>query len=294
MTTVLVTGATGNVGSALVPLLTARGVAVAALTRDPSHAKSILGDNVAVSRGDFADPASLRAAVEGADSVFLACANVPDQVAYECAMIDEAARAGVRQIVKLSARGAAGRAPVAYWRWHSAIERHLMASGVPAVILQPSFFMTNFFGAADQVRERGMLFAPAATARISMIDPADVAEVAAVTLTTQGHWGQTYVLTGGQAISYAEVATHLSAATGEPVGYADIPPEALRSALTAAGLPPSAVEAFVAVFGELRQGVQETTTDIVRTLTGRAPRSFAEFARTHASVFGRSGVPIGA
>ena len=139
-----------------------------------------------------------------------------------------------------------------------------------------------------------MLFAPVASARISMIDPADVAEVAAVTLTTQGHSGQTYVLTGRQAISYAEVATHLSAATGEPVGYADIPPEALRSALTAAGLPPFAVEAFVAVFGELRQGVQQTTTDIVRTLTGRAPRSFAEFARTHASVFGRSGVPIGA
>jgi uncharacterized protein YbjT (DUF2867 family) len=294
MTTVLVTGATGNVGSALVPLLTARGVAVAALTRDPSHATSILGDNVAIQRGDYADPASLRAAVEGADSVFLACPNVSDQVSYECALIDAAARAGVRQIVKLSARGAASGAPVAYWRWHAQIERHLVASGVPAVILQPSFFMTNFFGAADQVRERGMVFAPAATARISMIDPADVAEVAAVILTTRGHSGQTYVVTGQHAISYAEVAAHLSAATGEPVGYADIPPEALGSALTAAGLPPFAVEAFVAVFEQLRQGLQETTTDIVRTLTGRAPRSFAEFARTHASVFGRSGVPVGA
>ena len=126
-----------------------------------------------------------------------------------------------------------------------------------------------------------------------MIDPADVAEVAAVTLTSQGHSGQTYVVTGDEAISYAEVAAQLSAATGDPVGYADIPPEALSSALTAAGLPPFAVEAFVAVFGELRQGVQETTTDIVQTLTGRAPRSFAEFARTHASVFGRSGVPVG-
>ncbi len=294
MTTVLVTGATGNVGSALVPLLTGRGISVSALTRDPSRAESILGDNVAISRGDFADPASLRTAVEGVDAVFLACANVPDQVAYECATIDEAARAGVRQIVKLSARGAAAGAPVAFWRWHSAIERHLAASGVPAVILQPSFFMTNFFGAADQVRERGMLFAPAATARISMIDPVDVAEVAAVTLTAQDHSGQTYILTGPEATSYAEVAAHLSAASGEPVSYADIPPEAMRSALTAAGLPPFAAEAFVAVFEQLRRGVQATTTDIVQTLTGRAPRSFAEFARAHASVFGRSGVPVGA
>ena len=294
MTTVLVTGATGNVGSALVPLLTARGVAVSALTRDPARAQSILGDNVAIQRGDFADPASLRAAAEGVDAMFLACGNVPDQVAYECAMIDEAARAGVRQIVKLSARGADAEAPVAYWRWHSQIERHLIASGIPAVVLQPSFFMTNFLGAADQVRNAGMLFAPTGSARISVIHPADVAAVAAVTLTTQGHSGQTYVLTGPEAINYAEVARHLSTAAGQPVDYADIPPEAAGPALVQAGLPPFAAEQFVAVFTALRHGIQAATANAVHALTGRPPRSFADFARDYASAFRSSGVAVGA
>ena len=175
MSTVLVTGAAGNIGSALVPLLTARGATVSALVRDPSRAEPIRGDNVSIQPGDFADPASLRRAVEGVDSVLLACGNVGDQVAYECATIDEAARAGGRRIVKLSVHGAAADSPVAYWRWHHQIERHLAASKVPAVVLQPSFLTTNFFGAADHVRDRGMLFAPAGPARISMIHPADVA-----------------------------------------------------------------------------------------------------------------------
>jgi uncharacterized protein YbjT (DUF2867 family) len=293
MTTVLVTGATGTVGSALVPLLTARGVAVSALTRDPSRAQSILGDNVAIQRGDFADPASLRAAAEAVDAVFLACSNVPDQVAYECAMIDEAARAGVRQIVKLSARGVGADAPVGYWRWHHQIERHLVASKVPAVMLRPSFLMTNFLAAADQVRNAGMLFAPVGTASISMIHPADVAEIAAIALTTQGHQGQSYVLTGPEAISYAEVASHVSAATGQSVGYADIPSEAAHQALVQAGLPPFAAEQFVAVFAALRDGAQATTTDTVHTLTGRAARPFADFAREYASAFSSGGVPVG-
>jgi uncharacterized protein YbjT (DUF2867 family) len=294
MTTVLVTGATGTIGSALVPLLTARGVKVSALVRDPSRAESIHGDNVSIQAGDFADPASLRAAVEGVDSVFLACGNVPDQVAYECAAIDEAARAGVRRIVKLSARGAAADAPVVYWRWHRQIERHLAASRIPAVVLRPSFLMTNFLGAADQVRDRGMLFAPAALAKISMIHPADVAEVAAVTLTSEDHSGQTYVLTGPEAISYAQVAAQLSDATGQSVGYANIPPEAAGPALMQAGLPQFAAEAFMAVFAALRQGAQATTTDTMHALTGRAPRSFADFAREYASAFRAGAVPVGA
>ena len=80
---------------------------------------------------------------------------------YECAVIDAAAEAGVRRIVKLSARGAAVGAPVAYWHWHGLIERHLQTCGVPALLLRPGFLMTNLLGAAEHVRQQGMLFAPA-------------------------------------------------------------------------------------------------------------------------------------
>ena len=283
-TTILVTGATGTIGSTLIPLLTARGATVRALVRDPGRTP-ISDRRVQTAVGDFADPATLRAAVESVDAVFLACGNVPEQVAYECAVIDAAAQAGVRRIVKLSARGAAIGAPVAYWHWHGLIEQYLQASTVPAVMLQPGFLMTNLLGAAEHVRHQGMMFAPASTARIAMIDPADVAAVAAVTLTTDGHDGGRYVLTGPDAISYTQVAAHLSAAIGRPVGFVDTPPEAAVSGLIDAGLPPFVAEQVVTVFGELRRGVQATTTGTVNALTGRAARPFAAFARQYADAF---------
>ena len=283
-TTILVTGATGTIGSTLIPLLAARGATVRALVRATGRTK-ISDSRIQTAVGDFADPASLRVAVEGVDAVFLACGNVPEQVAYECTVIDAAAQAGVRRIVKLSARGAAIGAPAAYWHWHGLIEQHLQASTVPAVLLQPGFLMTNLLGAAEHVRRQGMLFAPAATARIAMIDPADVAAAAAVALTTDGHDGRTYVVTGPEAISYAQVAAHLSAATGRHVGFVDIPPEAAVPALIDAGLPPFAAEQVVTVFGELRRGVQATTTGTVNALTGRAARPFAAFARQYAGAF---------
>jgi uncharacterized protein YbjT (DUF2867 family) len=286
MSRILVTGATGNIGSALVGLLRARGQSVRALVRDPRRADAIAGSGAELAVGDFADRASLRAAAEGVDVVFLLCGNVPDQVDYECAMIDEAAQAGVRRIVKQSARGAALGDPVTYWHWHATIEQHLRASGVPSVVLQPSFLMSNLLAAVEHVRTQGMLFAPVGDARIAMVDPVDVASVAAEALTTEGHEGETYVLTGPEPISYAKVADHLSAATGRPVGYADVPAEAALAALVAAGLPPFAAEQVVTVFGALRRGVQATTTDVVPVVCGRPAGSFAAFARRHAGVFG--------
>ena len=148
--------------------------------------------------------------IDGADAVFLGCANVPEQVDFECTVVDQAARPGVGRIVKLSAQGADPAAAVAYWRWHAQIEEHLRASGVPSVVLQPSFYMSNLFAATEHVREQGMLFAPAGDAAITMVHPADVAAVAAVALTTDGHDGATYLVTGPEAITYTQVATDLS------------------------------------------------------------------------------------
>jgi uncharacterized protein YbjT (DUF2867 family) len=285
MSTILVAGATGTIGSILVPALSGRGSTVRALIHDPDHAKQFSGHDVELAFADFADPLSIRSALPGVDAVFLACGNVPDQVAYECAVIDEAARSGVQRIVKLSARGAEIGSPVAYWDWHGRIERHLLASGVAAVLLQPGFLMTNLLAAAEQVRQQGMLFAPAAGARIAMIDPADVAAVAATALTADGHEGKTYVLTGPAAISYEHVAQDLSAATGRSVGFVDIPAEAATSALIDAGLPPFVAHQVITVFGELRAGVQAETTEVVQQITGRPARPFAMFAWNYSAAF---------
>jgi uncharacterized protein YbjT (DUF2867 family) len=285
MTTVLVTGAAGNVGAQVVRELRGRGVAVRAFVRDPDRAAQKLGGGVDYAVGDFADTASVRRALEGVDVVFLTSGDGLQKVEHETAVIDAAAAAGVQRIVKGSTIRAEAGSPLAPFDWHGQIEQHLRRSAVPAVILQANFYMTNVLMSAEQIREHGKLFAPADEGKISMIDPRDVAAVAAVVLTADGHAGQTYVLTGPEAITYYQIAEHLSAASGRPIAFADIPDEALRQGLVAAGMPDWLVAHLTGLFGIIRQGALEQTTDTVRTLTRRAPRTFAHFARDHAGLF---------
>lgn len=286
MTKVLVTGATGNVGSQVVRELRRRGVSVRAFVRDPDKAAAMLGDGVEPVSGDFGDPGSIRAALDGMDGVFLACANDPRQVEYETNVIDAAAAAGVRRIVKLSAIGAEVGSPLAFWDAHGRIEQHLRASGLPATILHPGFYMTNVLGSAEAIKHTGKLFASADGARIAMIDSRDVGTAAAIALTEDGHNGKTYTLTGPEAITYYEVAGHLSEATGRRLDFVDVPDEAARQGMVEAGTPEWFADNLVTLFGFLRQGAAAQTTDTVWALTGNKPRSFGDFARDNAILFG--------
>ncbi|MGH9116680.1 MAG: SDR family oxidoreductase [Acidimicrobiales bacterium] len=285
MTNVVVTGATGNVGSQVVRELRARGHSVRALVRDPDRAAERLGEGVQLAAGDLSDEAAVRRAMKGMDHAFIACANHPLKVQYETNVIDAAAAAGVQRVVKLSALGAEIGSPVAFWDAHGRIEQHLWASGLRTVVLQPSTYMTNVVGSAETVRHMGTLFAPADDARIAMIDPRDVGTGAAAVLTEDGHDGKTYVLTGPDPISFAEIAGHLSEATGRTVEFVSVPDAAARQSMVDAGMPEWFADNVAAVFGFLRQGIAAETTDTVKELTGAEPRSFADFARDHAGVF---------
>jgi uncharacterized protein YbjT (DUF2867 family) len=264
MTPVLVTGATGTVGSAVVRELRERDVAVRAFVRDPAKAT----------------------ALDGVDRLFLACGNVPGQIRCETSAVDAAAAAGVRHIVKLSAHGAEAGSPLAFWDWHGRIERHLAQSGVHAAVLRPASYMTNLLGSADAIAHTGMLFAPAGGARVAMIDPRDVATVAAVALTEGGHDGQGYALTGPAALSYDEIAAALSDATGRTATFVDIDEATARQGMREAGLPGFVVDFLVALFEALRAGAHAVPTDTVRAVTGSEPRSIAAFARDHAAALG--------
>ena len=125
---ILVTGATGTAGSEVVRALIERGRAVRVLARDPVRARDLFGPAVEVVSGDFDDALSVRAALVGAEQLFLSCADDPRRVAWESAAIDAAAASGVRRIVKLSSIGAEPGSPVAFWDWHGRVERHLRES----------------------------------------------------------------------------------------------------------------------------------------------------------------------
>ena len=289
---VLVTGATGTVGAHVVRALRERDVAPRAFVRDPERAALVLGETVELAVGDFADRDSLERALRGTDRLFLACANVPDQVAHEVAAIDAAKAAGVGRIVKLSGPRASLDSPLNFERWHGEIERHLLRSGLPSVRLRPSAYMTNLLAFAGTITQMGKLFAPAGTAEIAYVDPRDVAAAAAAALTADGHEGRTYALTGPAAVTYAQIAQALSDAAGRRIDYVDVPGDAARQAMLEAGLPAMVADAIVDVYASYRAGSMTRTTDGVRALTGREPGTFARFARDHGALFGAGEVVL--
>ena len=288
----LVTGATGTVGAHVVRELREHGVEPRAFVRERRRAERVLGEDVELAIGSFADAGSMARALDGVDALFLACANVREQVDYECAAIDAAKAAGIRRVVKLSGPRAAVDSWVLFERWHGVIERHLLGSGLPCVMLHPSAYMTNLLAGAETVRHTGRLFAPAGEARITYVDPRDVAAAAAGALAVEGHEGEAYTLTGPEAITYDQIAEALSEATGRAIEYVDIPYDAARDAMLEAGLPPLLADSIVDLFVSKQAGNMSQTTDAVRALAGREPRTFAQFARENAAAFGAPpGVP---
>jgi uncharacterized protein YbjT (DUF2867 family) len=277
--TILVTGATGNVGAHVVRGLAARGVPVRAFVRDAGKAARALGPDVELAVGQFADRRSLDRALDGVDRLFLACGNVPGQTDFERAAIDAAADAGVARVVKLSGPDAGVDSPLIFERWHGEIEQHLSESGLPRVLLRPRTYLTNLLAYARSVAQAGMLFAPAGEARISFVDPRDVASVAVETLTGAGHEGSIYTLTGPEAITFERIAAEMAAAIGRPVTYVNVGDEDARQAMVSDGLPPMVADAIVGIFAAQRGGSMADTTDTVRVLTGREPRGITAFAR---------------
>jgi uncharacterized protein YbjT (DUF2867 family) len=287
--TVLVTGATGNVGAHVVRALGERGVRARAFVRDPDKAARVLGREVELAVGDFDDPTSMHRALDGVESLFLTSADGPRKVADETRMIDAAVEAGAVRIVKLSVNGAAVDSPVGIWRWHGEIEEHLRAAApTAATVLGANFFMTNLFAMAEAVRQTGCLFLPAGDAKVAMIDPADVGAAAAAVLADDAHDEPSYTLTGPEAITFSAVAERLSAATGGTVTFRDVSDDQAMAGLVQSGAPAWLAAEMVAMFGELRRGAAARVTEAVRDLTGRSPRSFAEFARDVAPAFSPS------
>jgi len=282
---IVVTGATGNVGVEVARGLSARGVKVRAMVRDAARAGAQLDAGIERAVADFSDKDSVRQGVEGADALFLATPNHPLQADFEIGVIDAAAAAGVKRIIKLSAIGAQIGSRLEFWDVHGRSERHLQASGVDFVLLRPSFYMTNVFASLDQIRNESRMFAPAGGAKIAMIDPRDVADVAVAALIDDVHGGETLVLTGPEAMTFDDVADELSRVLDRPVAFVNVPDDAAEQALVAAGAPEWFARQLVILFGLLRGGAAESTTDTVRAVTGHEPRTFARFVNDHARLF---------
>ena len=272
----LVIGASGTVGTELVRLLGERGQAVARGTSQ----KAVAGDQVHV---NLVTREGLVAAFEGVDRAFLLSPpGFTNQDELLGPVIDAAKARGLRKVVLMTAMGANAddSAPM------RKAELHLERSGVPYNILRPNWFMQNFHTFWIRgILEQGKIFLPVGKAKGSFIDARDIAAAADALLQRTDLDGRDFDLTGGEALDHDQVADILSRETGRAITFEDIPPEAMLTGLLGAGLPRPYAELLIVILGYFKAGYSERTTDAVETITGRKPRTFAEYAHDYRSAW---------
>jgi len=287
---ILVTGATGTIGSQVVEQLLARGCAVRVLTRDAAKAAR-LGEKVEVVLGELGRQETLDPAFSGVVSAFVLSSNQGGpNAAWESNAFQAAKRAGVRHIVKLSGRGTDSyNAGSLLGVQQLQSETELRALGVRWTILRPGFFASNFLNDFP-VAKLGGLSLPAGDGKDCPIDPRDVGAAAAEVLMTPGHDGKTYELTGPDLLSYGEMVGEISRAVGQPLHYADVPPPDFRATMVSFGAPEPVADALVQYFTAVKAGSLTVAPDFAK-LMGRPSRSFSDFVKDNAAAF-RAQLPV--
>lgn len=271
---IAVTGATGELGGRVARLLAARGVAQRLLVRDAARAPVLPGAH-AVTFGGYDDTEGMAAALGGADTLFLVSAReAPDRLRQHLSAVDAAVAAGVRRIVYTSFLGAAPDATFTLARQHHHTEAHIRAAGLEHTFLRDSMYLdfVPFFASPD-----GVIAGPAGEGRCAWVARDDVAEAAAVVLTTPGHRDVTYELTGPDAHTLTWAAGRLTEATGRPVVYDDQTEEEAYATRAHLGAPAFEVEGWVTSYLAMRAGELDVVTDTVQRLTGRPPMALPEF-----------------
>lgn len=271
MSKILVTGATGNVGSHVVSQLAGAGLEVRAFARRPERVRAA----VEVVQGDLYEPETLAPALKDVESVFLLW---PGFTTGNAAEVVAAVARHARRVVYLSALGGDG-APSHY----AEIEELIRRSGLGWTFLRPGGFAANTLGWAGQVRQ-GVVRWPYGEASRALIHERDIASVAVHVLTSAGHNGAAYALTGPEELTQAEQARVIGEATGRAVRWEEQPVEEARERLMAAWGEPAFVEGALTTW-ESFVTRPERATDTVERLLGRPALTFRQWAEEHAADF---------
>jgi len=280
---ILVTGATGNTGSALLTRLTERGTSVRAMVRKQSDAAK-LPEGVAAVVADFDDAGSLAAALHGIGRAYLVTPSSEQAQAQQLRFADLAVQAGVNHLVVLSQLAADEHSPVRFLRYHAAVERYVQNLGIDYTFLRPNLYFQGLLAFTGSIAADNRFYAPIGDATVSALDVRDIAAVAAAALTETGHERQTYTLTGPAALTHTEIAAALSAALGRVITFVDVSPDTFARSLEGI-LPPWQVAGLLEDYAHYSHGEAATITPIVEQVTGKPPIDVAQFARDYAPRF---------
>jgi len=270
---IAVTGATGQLGGRVAQRLADAGVAQRLVVRDLTRAPRLAGAEPVT--GSYGDPAALRAALAGVDTVLLVSAGeAPNRVALHTAAVDAAIEAGVSRIVYTSFVGATPDATFTFGRDHWHTEQHIRGTGVDFTFLRDNMYLDfmPLLAGADRV-----IRGPAGDGRLGGVARDDIADAATAVLLDDAHGGHSYDLSGPAAFTLAEAAEELTRATGRPVRYVAETLDEAYASRSGYGAPDWEVAGWVTSYSAIAAGELDVVSDAVATITGHPPRSLAEY-----------------
>src|SRR5215207_3973216 len=296
--TILVTGATGTVGSEVVKQLAAISSSSGHKIRAAVHSKNKtgqLGDKrVEIVDLDYTKPETVAYALNSVDKIFLQTLPTPNVTDISSNLVNEAKKNSVKYIVKLSAMGASDSEPRStVLRLHGEEEKIIEDSGIPYTFLRPPAYMQNFvtqFG--HTIKTQNSFYVPAGDAKMSFVDSRDIAAITVEILTKnnpglsrQHYENKAYDITGPDALSYGLAADILSSEASKKISYVNITEEDARKGMKQIGMGSWFIDIMMELFRINRAGYGSETTTVVEDITGRKPIPFAQFAKDYAEVF---------
>jgi uncharacterized protein YbjT (DUF2867 family) len=284
--TILVTGASGTIGSHLVRELQAAKANFRVMTSKAESVAAYQAKGIDAVQGDFADAASLATAFAGVNTLFLLLPLVPNKLELAATAVNAAKAAGVQHIVRSSGAGADANSPISLARLQGSIDALVAGSGIAHTFLRPNGFMQNFVTYTAGQIQAGEFYAPHEDAAQSLVDARDIASAAAVVLQNpSAHAGQAYTLTGPQALTEAQYAQALADVAGHPVRYVNVPMQAAEDTMKSWGMPAVIVDWMMSLHTVVRNGWAAGVSEDFKRLTGRDPIAFSQFAADHAKAF---------
>jgi uncharacterized protein YbjT (DUF2867 family) len=283
---IFLTGATGNVGSALVKELAALNIPFKALVRDPGNAGSLQSlPQARVVVGDIGDEAFLAAQLKGIEKAFLLTNSSEEAEYLQLNFVEAAYEAGVKHIVKLSQLKADEHSPVRFLRYHAKVENRIKGLGLTYTFLRPNLYMQGLLAFREHIKNEGVFYASVGNAAVSIVDVRDIAAVAAKALTAKGHENRIYNITGDAALTHYEMAEIFTRVLGKPVKFVDVDPGQMEAAVRAAGFPEWQVGGLIEDYAHYARGEAAEVSDVVRTVTQRPAISLEQFIMAHKGLF---------
>ncbi|MGN6421509.1 MAG: SDR family oxidoreductase [Pseudobacter sp.] len=283
---ILISGATGNVGSQLVRRLSALNTPFKALVRSSDNLELLKClPQAEIIIGDLADEPKLLDAMQGIEKAFLLTNSSEHAEQLQLNFVYAAHRSGIKHLVKLSQFAANENSPVRFLRYHARVENKVKELGLSYTFLRPNLYMQGLIAFKDYIKKDGKFYASVGNAAISAVDIRDIAAVAAKALTETGHENKIYNITGKDAITHYQMADVFSRVLGKKIMFIDVTPDQMEEAIRAAGFPEWQVKGLIEDYAHYARGEAAEVYDTVSDVTNMAPTGFEQFVNDYKELF---------